>query len=59
MSIIEKEYIAAKKTAEKKGWHIPKVEVFGMASCINYWRQCEENEKNPAAGRPVRPHRSA
>ena len=59
MSIIEKEYIALKKTAETKGWHIPKVEAFGMAACINYWKQCNEHEKNPENGRPIRPHRSA
>jgi hypothetical protein len=46
--------------AKAKGWKTPtQGETFPAWSWINYWKACEALETNPAAGRPVVPHRSA
>lgn len=43
--------------AKKSGWQAPVNDAFSRPSWIRYWYQCAEYKKNPAAGRPVVPHR--
>lgn len=43
--------------AMQKGWKTPSNNTFPEAVWVRYWRDCEEYERNPAAGRPVVPHR--
>ena len=45
--------------AQKNGWRVPQNMNFSAESWVNYWKQCAEYERNPDAGRPVVPHRSA
>lgn len=48
------------KLATEKGWRLPSVSnPFPAHSWNAYWAQCEQHERNPEAGRPVPPHRSA
>lgn len=48
------------KLAAEKGWKLPATNSpIPAHSWNNYWSQCEEYERNPNAGRPVIPHRSA
>jgi hypothetical protein len=47
------------KLAREKGWKIPINNAFSDASWVAYWLGCQRLEKDPSAGRPVVPHRSA
>ena len=48
------------RLATEKGWKLPATNTTLPAHSWNhYWAQCEEYERNPSAGRPVVPHRSA
>ena len=47
------------KKAQAKGWTVPTNNALPEHSWIAYWLACENYERNPHAGRPVVPHRSA
>ena len=48
--------------AQERGYKLPPrtaTPFLGEQAWMNYWAQCAEYERNPNAGRPVVPHRSA
>ena len=47
------EYKRLMRKAIEKNWKRPVNSSMPIASWINYWRQCEEYERNPDTGRPV------
>lgn len=53
------EYDRLYALAREKGWRTPVNPVFPADSWILYWQACERYLLNPAAGRPIPPHRSA
>jgi len=53
------EYKKWLKKARTKGWKTPVNDALPEHSWVAYWQACAEYERNPSAGRPVVPHRSA
>ncbi len=53
------EYQKLLKEAQEKGWKTPTNTSLPQNSWMNYWIACQQYERNPSAGRPVVPHRSA
>lgn len=45
--------------AASKGWRLPRSSPLPDEMWIDYWKACQDYERDPSKGRPVIPHRSA
>lgn len=45
--------------AASNGWKLPGNSPLPNEAWINYWKACQDYERDPSTGRPVIPHRSA